>query len=132
MSCVLRVWGEGFDVAKFFLRSSLQPDAVYENGEATASIKRERPEGVSGFNLTVSDADFDSLEAQIREALLFLDLHEDELRRLGSFPGVEGLALDFGVRRRDVVAQTDTFPSDFLWRSGALDISLQITHYECS
>ena len=59
----------------------------------------------------------------------FLDEYEEELRRLGRFPGVEGVSLDFGIRWREVAAQTDTFPSDLLWRAGALDISLEITHY---
>ncbi|MEE9263224.1 MAG: hypothetical protein V3V11_02105, partial [Vicinamibacteria bacterium] len=81
------------------------------------------------FSLTVSHAAFSDLETQISDAILFLDEYEDELRRLGSSDGVEGISLDFGVQRRDVAAQTDVFPSDLLWRAGALDIWIAITHY---
>lgn len=131
MSCVLRAWGEAFDVAAFCAKSPLQPNAVYERGDpvpsgsSQGSVRR-----FSGFNLTVSDATLDELEIQVLEAIGFLDEYEEELRRLGSYPGVEGMSLDFAIGwRGEVVAQTSTFPSELLWRAGALDLSLQITHY---
>lgn len=130
MSCVLRAKGESFDVAAFLASSPLQAATVYEKGDplvpggSPASTRR-----ASGFNLTVSEAGLDDLEGQIHDAVEFLDECEDELRRLGRFPGVEEVSLDFGVRWREVAAQTDSFPSDLLWRAGALDLSLEITHY---
>ncbi len=130
MSAVLRAHGEGFDVELFLAESSLEPDNVYQKGAPVVSDKENgSPRTTSGFSLTVSRADFSDLETQIREAILFLDEYEDELRRLGKFDGVEGISLDFGVERRDVAAQTDVFPSDLLWRAGALDIWIAITHY---
>ncbi len=130
MSAVLRAHGEGFDVELFLAESSLEPDNVYQKGAPVVSDKENGlPRTTSGFSLTVSRADFSDLETQIREAILFLDEYEDELRRLGKFDGVEGVSLDFGVERRDVAAQTDVFPSDLLWRAGALDIWIAITHY---
>lgn len=127
MSCVLRAFGDTFKPADFFDDSPLEPDSIYEKrdprkpGDLDATF--------SGFNLTVSDATIDELEIQILQAMSFLDEYEDELRRLGRFDGVEEVSLDFGIRWREVAAQTDTFPSDLLWRAGALDISLEITHY---
>jgi hypothetical protein len=130
MSCVLRAHGEAFKVSEFLSSSSLEPDTIYEKGAPVASGKKNGSTRTSsGFSLTVSNADFSDLEAQIRDAILFLDEYEDELRRLGSFSGVEGISLDFGVQRREVAVQTDVFPSDLLWRAGALDIWLAITHY---
>lgn len=111
-------------------KSSLQPDTVYEKGDPIASGKKngsQRPS--SGFTVVVSQADFSDLEEQIREAILFLDEYEEELRGLGSFKGVEAVFLDFGVQWREASVQTDAFPSDLLWRSGALDIWLAVTHY---
>lgn len=128
MSCVLRAWGDAFDVAAFMANSPLRPEAIYENGDP-ATGESGSAGGREGFRLTVSDAGLDNLEAEILEAILFLDEHEDELRRLGSFPGVEGVSLDFGIRWRGAPAQTDSFPSDLLWRAGALDISLDVSHY---
>ena len=83
----------------------------------------------SGFNVAVSDADLDDLESQIDDAIAFLDEHEDELRRLGGFEGVEKMEIDFAVAWRDLAAQSDWFPPELLWRAGALDIALRVTHY---
>jgi hypothetical protein len=133
MSAVLRAHGEAFDVELFLADSSLEPDNVYQKGAPVgappAGKENGSPRRTSGFNLTVSHADFSDLETQIKEAILFLDEYEDELRRLGSFDGVQGISLDFGVQRRDVAAQTDVLPSDLLWRAGALDIWIAVTHY---
>jgi hypothetical protein len=83
----------------------------------------------SGFNVTVSEADMDDLAAQIDDAIAFLDEHEDELRRLGRFEGVDGIELDFAVAWRDLATQSDWLPPELLWRAGALDIALRVTHY---
>ena len=130
MSCVLRAHGQAFEVREFLAGSPLQPDRVYQKGEPVPSGKgngARRPS--SGFSVTISHADASDLEGQIRESILFLDEYEDELRRLGSFSGVEGISLDFSVPWRDAEVQTDVFPADLLWRAGALDIWLAVTHY---
>ena len=151
MSCVLRAQGQSFKVHQFLEKSPLQPDTVYEKGDPIASGKKngsQRPS--SGFTVAVSQADFSDLEGQIGDAILFLDEYEEELRRLGSFKGVEAVFLDFGVQWRgasfhtdspgvdergsqtgfrQTPVQTDVFPSDLLWRAGALDVWLAVTHY---
>jgi hypothetical protein len=130
MSCVLRAHGESFKVREFLEKSSLQLDTVYEKGDPIDSGKKNgshRPS--SGFSAVVSQADFSDLEEQVREAILFLDEYEEDLRRLGSFKGVEAVFLDFGVQWREASVQTDVFPADVLWRAGALDIWLAVTHY---
>jgi hypothetical protein len=112
MTCVLRAIGEAFDAAGFLAGSPLRPDL--------------HPKG---FNLPVSRSGLDDLRGQVREAVAFLDEYEDELRRLTAFDGVDQVFLDFGVRRRDVAVQTEIFPSELLWRAGALDIDITVTHY---
>lgn len=133
MACVLRAIGTEFDVDGFLKDSSLPHEAVFHRGEPRAPAD---PGGAkrsaSGFNAPVSAAGFDDLDAQIQDATHFLREHEDELRRLGRFPGVEEVCLDFGIARRDVAAQSDLFPADLLWQAGALDIDLVVTHYAVS
>jgi len=130
MSCVLRAHGESFQVREFLEKSFLQPDTVYEKGDPIVTSKQNGSrQPSSGFTVFVSQAGFSDLEGQIREATSFLDEYEDELRRLGSFAGVEGMSLDFGVQWREASVQTDVFPADLLWRAGALDIWLAVTHY---
>jgi hypothetical protein len=129
MSCVLRASGQEFDVDGFLAQSPFKPEAVFRRGEPVAAEPDSPARGAAGFNLTVSAASGDDLATQIEEATRFLDAHEDELRRLTGFDGVEVVFLNFGVSWRDVAVHTDVFPSDILWRAGALDISLAVSHY---
>ena len=69
---------------------------------------------------------------QVQAARRFLRQHEDELRRLGSFDGVEEVCLDFTILRRAGAAQSDVFPADLLWQAGALDIDLVVTHHDAA
>jgi hypothetical protein len=130
MSCVLRAIGVSFDPEAFLGDSELAGAQAFHRGEPRLpGVPDAPPRGASGFNLPVSDAGGDDLERQIEDATRFLERHEDELRRLGRFPGVQEVCLDFGIRRRMEAAQRDVFPADLLWRAGALDIDLLVTHY---
>ena len=129
MACLLRAQGAVFDVPGFLKASPLEPGCVvYRAGEPLVSDTPGGPvRSASGFDLAVGTASAD-LDVQVVEAIEFLDLHEEELRRLGSFPGVDAVTLEFILPWGDAPAQTTLFPSDLLWRAGALDISLQVTH----
>lgn len=129
MSCVLRASGQGFDVDAFLAGSPFSRPAVSKRREPTTGGDEPETTSLSGFSLEVSQAGVDDLEGQIEEAIAFLDEHEHELRRLGSFMGVDEVCLTFGVRWRQLPAQTDSFPPELLWRSGALDIALEVTHF---
>lgn len=124
MACVLRAQGAGFDVGAFLAQSPFARHAV-----PTPKASTPGEDTRAGFNLTVSTAGFDDLTGQVDDAIGFLDEFEDELRRLGRCDGVSAVSLDFGIRRREVPIQTDAFPPDLLWRAGALDIALEVTHY---
>jgi hypothetical protein len=127
MSCILRAGGREFEPDAFLAGSPFDQATVHAPGErftAGAAVSESR-----GLSLTVSDAEMDDLDGQIEEAIEFLDRHEDELRRLGRYHGVEVIEIDFGIEWRDVAAQTDWFPPELLWRAGALDIGLRVSHY---
>ena len=127
---MLRAIGTTFDVDAFLRDSPLPADPAFHKGEPRIPGRPDGPlKGASGFNATVSRAGFDDLPGQVMDATDFLNEHEDELRRLGAFEGVEEVCLDFGVRRRDAPAQSDLFPAGLLWRAGALDIDLVVTQY---
>jgi hypothetical protein len=130
VSCVLRAIGQEFDPAAFLEQSDLPGATAFHRGDADIpGALGSRRRTASGFNVTVSRAGFDDLDAQIRDAVRFLRLHEDELRRLSGFDGVDEVCLDFGLRRSDAPARTYLFPAELLWQAGALDIDLVVTHY---
>jgi hypothetical protein len=132
VSCVLRASGTDLDPEAFLAESELEATAVYRRGEPRLGLA-SRPDAPmwvsSGFHVAVSNADFDDLPAQIGDALEFLARHEDELRRLGRFEGVETVCLDFAIDCKDVAVQSDVFDAELLWRAGALDIDLVVSHY---
>jgi hypothetical protein len=127
MSCVLRAIGSDFDVDGFLKDSEVTGAAVFHRGEARDPGMTEGPRrAASGFNLEIGAASGDDLDTLIQEAGRFLRRHEDELRRLGSFAGVEEVCLDFVLPRQDASGPA-VFPADFLWQTGALDIDLVVT-----
>jgi hypothetical protein len=130
MSCVLRAIGASFDPDSFLAESELSGATAFHRGDATDPGATDGPRrSASGFNLPVSQAGIDDLDAHVRDALRFLRRHEDELRRLSGFPGVEEVCLDFSLPRREVAAQAHVFPAELLWQVGALDIDLVVTDY---
>ena len=131
MSCVLRANGAGFLVDRFLQESELIPCAVYRKGERRSPVRK--PKGqiheTSGLNVDVSKADFDNLQGQIQDAISFLKQHKTELERLRRFPGVDEVCLDFGIAKRDVIAQADYFPPVLLYLAGSLGIGIELSQY---
>jgi hypothetical protein len=109
MSTMLRVSGEEFDPDAFATGTALSICRIYRRGEPM--FPRTQPAGrtytISGMNIVVSEADFSEFPEQIEDATAFLRDHQAEIQRLGNFPGVESLTLDFGIERRDEALQCD-------------------------
>ena len=126
MACLLRARGAEFDVEAYLAGSPFAEASSYRGGDPTVGAGRRQ---TAGFTLAVGPARGGDLDSQVEQAVEFLDQHEDELRRLGRYPGVEEVELDFGIAWREGSSQTDLFPPELLWRAGALDIALRVTHY---
>jgi hypothetical protein len=133
MSCVLRAAGPNFNVEEFLATSTLVPSNTYRRGEPRL---RTRPKGVrnqvSGLNISVSDARWADLPAQVADAERFLRENKQEISRLRSFPGVEGVSLDFPIYQRvgdTAWMQTDRFPASFVSIAGELGLELELSIY---
>ena len=83
----------------------------------------------SGFSVVASEADFDNIKKQIKDAIAFLQRNAEELKRLKNYPEVEEPVLDFGIEDRDVAVQCDYFPAQLLFLAGNLGIGLEISRY---
>jgi hypothetical protein len=131
MAAVLRVTGQDFDVGEFLAGSTLTARGVFRRGEPRfpGSHTHLRRNEKSGMNVLASDAAFDEFTRQIAEATAFLLAEAEEIRRLVNFPGVEMVTLDFGIERRDVVVQSDHFPSDLIRVAGSLGLSIELSQY---
>jgi hypothetical protein len=130
--CVLRAGGKHFDVDGFLERSKLRPCEVHHKGEP--KLPRTNPEKHkwpdSGFNVSVSDAPWEDLGRQLRDAARFLGRNKTEMKRLRKYKGVEFLQLDFPTRHDEKRhLQIYFFPNEFIALAGQLGIGLVISEY---
>jgi hypothetical protein len=130
MSAVLRAYGTRFDVDAFLVDCTLPVCTVNRRGEP---VRSGQPNGClceqSGIHVSASNADFGEFPRQIEESIAFLRANAQQIRRLCEFPGIEGVTLDFGIARRDVVAQYDHFPAELVRLAGSLGLAIELSQY---
>jgi hypothetical protein len=106
---------------------------LQSSGRASLVFPASQPEGPrntsSAVNFEASGADFSDLKLQMEEALDFVREHEGFITRLREFPGVEGLALDFGAEIHPQGCSSFNFGSELLLAFGTLGISLELSVY---
>jgi hypothetical protein len=131
MSAVIRAYGAEFDVDAFLVGCALPICAVKRRGEPVfaASQPNGRRHDRSGIHVPASNADFDEFSRQVSEAIKFLHANRDQILRLCSFPGVDGVTLDFGIARRDVLAQFDHLPAELIQIAGSLRLGIELSQY---
>lgn len=113
MSCVLRVSFPEIEVALKGL--SISPYRV-ENDTA---------------HFNVSDADFNNFNAQVNDAIVFLNSSGADVKLLMSEPSASG-ELDFAIEWRKVACQFDTFSSALVRLAGEFGLALTLSHYPVS
>ena len=83
----------------------------------------------------VSDADYNDLNGQIKEAIKFLKKNSKYLDTISTNKTVETFALDFAfnsrIDRKIVEVQCDYFPSELIKLAGNLNISIWLTQWPC-
>jgi|SRR6185369_14367878 len=131
--CVPRADGAEFDVDAFLLGSTPSACKIYRRGEPRLKGARAAKRWeVSGINVAVSDASWSDLTAPVADAERFLCEHHQEITRLRTFPGVDGLVLDFPIASRigkDAGAQCERFPAALVAAAGALGLDLELSLY---
>jgi hypothetical protein len=134
MAAMLRASGSEFDHDAFCPGSTLSICRRYRRGELRfpASQPGGRLNSTFGINAVVSEADFSEFSKQVEDAIVFLTAHRGEIERLVNSPGVEGVTLDFGIERRDVVVQCDRFSPELIRLAGQLGLGIELSQYPVS
>jgi hypothetical protein len=123
--CALRAYGKAFPVDDFLAQSSFTACAVWHLGEKR--FKPSKASENSGFNVVISEAD--ELPDQVSDAIEFLNNYRAELVQLQQTTGLDGLVLDFGISRRDALAQFDRFPAELIALAGGLGMAIELSQY---
>lgn len=129
MPCsVLRVYGTNFDVEGCLASSDLVVDAIHRRGERRSANSVHE---MSGFTVLVSEADGNQFQQQVQDAIAFLRSRSLELARLRSYPGVEGVTLDFGCDFpfKRVCGRFYSLPHELLTECAALRVEVEISVY---
>ena len=125
MSCMLRVGWINLNVDKL-LEIDLKPDSFYKKGEYRTKKSTHMR---SGARYLVSSADFSNFEDQKKDAIRFLSDNANLIKMIMSIPELEGAELDFGIRSRDVLVQSDSFPAELAKLAGGLGIDIMLSLY---
>jgi hypothetical protein len=126
--CVLRVYGRNFDAEGFLAASDLVIDTIHRRGERrSASSVHE----MSGFTVLASEADGNQFQQQVQDAIALLRSRGPELARLRSYPGVEGVTLDFGCDFpfKRVCGRYFCLPLELVKECAALHVEIEISVY---
>jgi len=131
MTCILRAVGATFDVNDFLAKSSLVTDSRWHKGERRfpRSKSSEEINKTSGVRVIASEADFSDLSQQIEDVIVFIRQNQEPVRKLASFPGVEGAVLDFGAKIDPPGWASFTFPAELLLLAGSVGVSLCLSVY---
>jgi hypothetical protein len=134
LMCTLRIYTPSVEADALIDLCPLKPSSVFRKGELRLRSKPER--GVhltSGICVTVSDAEWTDLSAQVNDAIRFISEHESWLKRAAALQGLSHFVIDFPsdlrIGENDIVVQTDAFPSELLRLAGNLGIGIELTTY---
>ena len=127
IGCVLRVAGGAFDVDAFLRDTAFEPVAVYRKGESRGRLRSRGPSTTSGCNVLVSEGD--DLAQQCQDAVAFLRVHGDALRRARRDTTIEFFVLDFSTSFRDVAVQSEQFSPELVTAAGMLGLGIELSLY---
>ena len=129
---MLRASGTEFNVDQFLRASSFSPNRIFRKGEKKFPTTKTINE-FSGFNLVVSEASGDDIEQQFKEAIVFLNRYETDLKNLKQASGLEDITLDFGVNLRigydDCYWPSIRLPKELVSATGKLELEIEFSFY---
>ena len=122
--CVFVASGLSFDVDRYLAGSPFKAMAVFRKGDIPPKNNPERkPRRDSGFVVLISGDRELGLGRQLKEALVFLDRHDAELKAVREV-GVDNMLLDLSVQVADQMKQAEYLPPELIAALGRLGMGL--------
>ena len=130
MAGMFRINGMTLDIDRLLASIPWRPSMSYRKGEPCSKVRpRGKKNKKSGANFVVSDAAFAQFNKQKRDAIECLKTIQPVFKKIMNWPGLDEGSLDFGIYRRDVIAQFDKFPAELLKLAGDLGIDIELSCY---
>ncbi len=127
--CFLKVHSDTDSFKSFEKMTKVPVYSSYDKGDRQGK-SRFRTDYKISFD--VSDKDWDDLEGQIEDAILFLTKHYDDLEQLFKTHNITEAYLDFPIYSRlegDIVNQNDHLPKELIVISGKLSLGIVMAIY---
>jgi len=96
MSCVLAITGTDFDVDVFLEKAEMSGFDKSYKGQSINKIN-SRVAQYSSIKITISNAGFDDVKAQIEEATEFLTKYRNNLKHITTTDEIEFATINFGI-----------------------------------
>lgn len=129
--CVLKVYSDNDSFKEFAETTSIPVYSMYEKGDCKSKLK-EVVRTDYRISFDVSDREWDDIEGQIEEAILFIEKNFDELMVLMSTHSISKAYLDFPLYSRldeNIVNQNDHIPAKLIGLAGKLSLGIEMSIY---
>jgi flagellar biosynthesis regulator FlaF len=129
--CILKVYSDNESFESFSQITDIPVYSIYNKGER----KNEKIDDIhTDFRISfdVSEKEWDDLEGQIDDTILFLNKYKEQIQDLLTRHSISDAYLDFALWSRlydNVVNQNDYLPRELIKIAGSLNIGIEMGIY---
>ena len=129
--CILKVYSDNESFESFSQITDIPVYSLYNKGER----KNEKTDDIhTDFRISfdVSEKEWDDIEGQIDDAILFLNKYKEQIQDLLTRHSISDAYLDFSLWSRlndNVVNQNDYLPRELVKIAGNLNIGIEMGIY---
>jgi len=129
--CILKVYSDNESFESFSKITDIPIYSFYNKGER----KNEKTDDIhTDFRISfdVSEKEWDDIEGQIDDAILFLNKYKEQIKDLLTRHSISNVYLDFALWSRlydNVVNQNDYLPRELVKIAGELNIGIEMGIY---
>jgi hypothetical protein len=127
--CVLKIYSDTNSFKGFLENTKIPVYSCLDKGEALTSKQLCEEYRIS---FDVSDKEWDDFEGQVRDAILFLETLNAQIKKLFSTYSITDAYLDFPLWSRldeNIVNQNDHIPRELVKLAGELNIGIEMAIY---
>ncbi|MFD2162478.1 hypothetical protein ACFSJU_08735 [Paradesertivirga mongoliensis] len=127
--CVLKVYSDTDSFKSFEKMTKVPVYSCYDKGDIQGKSRITTDYKIS---FDVSDKDWEDLDGQIEDTILFLTKHYDDIEQLFKTHNITTAYLDFPIYSRlegDIVNQNDHLPKELIVIAGKLSLGIEMAIY---